>query len=384
MERFVINGTKEINNKIKNDLSQIVQAVTKIVKPESIILGGGFGRGEGSVKIVNGKIKPQNDYDIWIITNHKIPQSQLVYLRKSLAQRLGIDYVDIAVLNSRQLRTLPPSQIYYDLKHGSKVIYGDSNVLNLIPNYDPASIPKWDGLKLLFNRMAGVLGGFSAKALVRGYEEGRATDYQKNQLLHALIACGDAILIFRGKYHHLYSQKVSVVKKELAKLGILSDDEVSLVYEAYTERLWPSPSFNVCADNGVLKTVHLLLKVLDWCLNAFLSLSDSYTVPLSKKLTLYVDKMSKGKSFRLIKAILALVKTGDRSSFGDVWSPKQHRIYAAIALTLFAIVQKDTPALSAALKLMGWKKPVEGDVFYKDILENFRKFVYAEWEACCH
>ena len=67
--KFTIHDSQDIYHRISSDLDLITQIIlNKFTNIESIVLAGGFGRGEGSVLIVDNDIQPINDYDIYIIT----------------------------------------------------------------------------------------------------------------------------------------------------------------------------------------------------------------------------------------------------------------------------------------------------------------------------
>ena len=58
---------KDIQNMINNILNMICESNISL-KIDCIILGGGFGRGEGSVKKINNTYETTNDYDFFVIT----------------------------------------------------------------------------------------------------------------------------------------------------------------------------------------------------------------------------------------------------------------------------------------------------------------------------
>ncbi|SVB90683.1 uncharacterized protein METZ01_LOCUS243537, partial [marine metagenome] len=67
--KFTIHDNQDIYHRISSDLDLITQIIlNEFTNIESIVLAGGFGRGEGSVLIVDNDIQPINDYDIYIIT----------------------------------------------------------------------------------------------------------------------------------------------------------------------------------------------------------------------------------------------------------------------------------------------------------------------------
>ena len=68
-KKFVVNQDKKIAKRINDDLSIIQQIILENFNyVESIILAGGFGRGEGGVLIHEKEVQPINDYDLYVIT----------------------------------------------------------------------------------------------------------------------------------------------------------------------------------------------------------------------------------------------------------------------------------------------------------------------------
>src|SRR3989344_6779058 len=67
-------ANKEAEKKVEQDLKIVKKIIVKRLKPVSILLFGGFGRGEGSFEIVKRKVIPLNDYDVYAITENDIPE----------------------------------------------------------------------------------------------------------------------------------------------------------------------------------------------------------------------------------------------------------------------------------------------------------------------
>src|SRR3989344_9261194 len=152
---------------IEEDLSKIKSVVLDAIKVKSIILVGGFGKGEGLVDIKKNKITPLNDYDLYLITdknyNDKYIEDLGVKCSKAIG-RGGLDFVenpgetydenkffhvDLRVIPYKKLRKLLPTQRTYEIKYGSKVIYGE-DVRNLIPD---VKVPVSEAIRILFNKI---------------------------------------------------------------------------------------------------------------------------------------------------------------------------------------------------------------------------------------
>ncbi len=65
--------TKDKRNNVNDYLNKIADITTGIIKSNindliSIIISGGFGKGEGSAVVKQGKVIPINDFDVYIVT----------------------------------------------------------------------------------------------------------------------------------------------------------------------------------------------------------------------------------------------------------------------------------------------------------------------------
>jgi len=211
-----INYTKyndeRINKEIGNQLSIIVNEILKYkeeIKLVSIILFGGFGRGEGSIIVKDGKVKPLNDYDIFLVIKKPINPiryfnitSMAAKLSKTITQKIGI-HADLGYLFYEEIKTLPPLIINYEMKYGSKILWGE-NIIEKIPNYLPNDILLYDGTVLLFNRML---------CLIYGYPKEKEKEFVIIQSVKALHACCESLLLLSNNYHFSYEERNRRFKK---------------------------------------------------------------------------------------------------------------------------------------------------------------------------
>lgn len=158
----VFNG--DIDLKIQEQLDLIIDFLKRCFEEiESIVLVGGFGRGEGIVNIETDHITILSDYDLYIILNdqNKLSLQQLEtsvrnFISKSnpLSEINGKDRItlDLHFLHRDLLKKLPPRLRFFDLKYGSKVIDGE-DLLHLIPDFRTEGLPLYEGVRLLLNRL---------------------------------------------------------------------------------------------------------------------------------------------------------------------------------------------------------------------------------------
>jgi len=225
---FTILKDDRINRKIQVDLEKIrASLLNEFGEIEALILVGGFGRGEGSVLVENGRIKPINDYDIVMITRKLEDKKKINILRKKLAEDIGLWWVDITNYKLSKVSRLKYSMYNYDLKYGSYVFYGRERILDLIPQMDPKRMPLIEGEMLFFTRMWCFLGPFKTEFLERDLDS-KERFFLMNQMSKAIGAFCDAMIITKGCYHHSYAKRLERFKElyfnrrelvELAELG---------------------------------------------------------------------------------------------------------------------------------------------------------------------
>jgi hypothetical protein len=126
-----------------------------------LILTGSFSRGEGSVLPVNGHLRVLGDIEFMVILPHSRDYRALRPVladwgreASAAAATTGL-MVDVefgpedrAYLAQRAR----PSIFVHDLRTHGKVVHGAPALLELIPPFGPAQIPREDAVHLLFNR----------------------------------------------------------------------------------------------------------------------------------------------------------------------------------------------------------------------------------------
>jgi len=184
MSPYTVRDTPEVVRRIEADLAQVVRTV-RSGDPglRSLILTGGFARGEGAV--LDGA--PQNDYDLVAVRGLARPEEPYVSMRDRLERRLGL-HIDLAPVPAWWLPWAPPSVFWYETRHRGRVLWGQ-DALARIRACGPADLDGCEAVRLLGNRAAGLL----------LYLEG--TDAEKRiQAAKALLAALDARLLAEGSF----------------------------------------------------------------------------------------------------------------------------------------------------------------------------------------
>jgi len=246
MEELIYQGSAEDEEKVLEILERSTRKIVEKVGTrdcDAVVLTGGFGRGEGAVKR-NGEEPgaPFNDLDLLLIgARARVSASVLRELKNSLPRIAGTDFVDVGYLHSSEFRKAAPTIFLYDLRNGSRVIWGDEAVLEKIPSFSSSELPMSEATRLFLNRGIGLL--YAYLLLARGearhvLEKTAAVAWSKT-----VLAAGDAKLLQRRIYHWSYVERMKRIE-EAAKSSAINPD--------FLENYKRAALFKLTADFGVL------------------------------------------------------------------------------------------------------------------------------------
>lgn len=220
---YTIDKDPKIDAKIEKDQVFINKKVLGLMGDyiHSILLCGGFGRGEGTVYVKNNQIKIVNDYDITILLKARNPikfarlynkyNPSLQEIARTMAEDLKIKQIDITLKHISYFEKPEALKIEnYEVRHGHIVTYGKSDPALLMPNWRAVDIPLFEGIWLFRNRGAGML----IPALYFLRDDVIPDEKKENFVVEcckAQLAMGDCILLLKKKYHHLYSQRLRCI-----------------------------------------------------------------------------------------------------------------------------------------------------------------------------
>jgi len=232
MGKYTAYG-KEVDSKIQSQLDSICKVIIKYLNPVSILLIGGFGRGEGSVIFKKGKFIPINDYDLYAITEKDYSSEVIEKMCTEASESIGkrcIDfhdyskdmvysiektfYPDIRVMTLNSLRKLPPFLKYYEIKYSSSVIYG-KDILSQMPNFKITEVPNQDGLRFLMNRLSLMIMHFSPKFIKNTSPSDRERVINFNS--KTALSCAEALLLYSRKFVSSYGKRAEILEKTFSR-----------------------------------------------------------------------------------------------------------------------------------------------------------------------
>lgn len=206
--RFTIDGSTELEWELQELCSAFAEGVRRLVparRLEAVVLGGGYGRGEGGVRQTAQGDRPYNDVDFYIF----VTGSRLLARRKydaalgRLCQELSADsgvHVEYKLDGLPHFLKEPVSMFSYDLVWGHRVLLGERGLFDEAPHhFKAAEIPMSEATRLLFNRCSGLL--LAREYLLRGSLNDQERDFVARNIAKTRLALGDAVLTVFGLYH---------------------------------------------------------------------------------------------------------------------------------------------------------------------------------------
>jgi hypothetical protein len=220
MGKYTVYGSEELDRRIDRHMQLVCEAVTSVVPKRdlvAVVLGGGYGRGEGGVFQHNGSEELFNDYDMFVVVKNVGRRRRAEYLRAINGLRDGLNSatgieVDFGPLKTlRELEKAPFWLFYYELRYGHKIACGDQGALSIMPNWNGDDIPPMEGMKLLLNRAVGLM--LVRRKLREHPEDEESKGFIIRNIFKAHMAVGDVLLMMKNDYDYSYQKRLEVMEK---------------------------------------------------------------------------------------------------------------------------------------------------------------------------
>lgn len=203
---FTTTGDRDFEARIAAQLDEVVaslEAAPIAAASDCLVLGGGYGRGEGGAREGGGRLEPYNDYDL-VLVHHGAAAAAAAWARQADRECSASFGCRVEVHPIRRERILdpPPTLTWYELGRGHRLLWGSADPLAGIRRLRLADVPRHEWGRLLVNRAAGV--HFARRVLVGrppaicGDEAPRA--FCARQAAKAWLALGDVRLVREGAY----------------------------------------------------------------------------------------------------------------------------------------------------------------------------------------
>ena len=206
--RFTVDGTDALERQVRRLSERVLAEVRGIIPPgrfEALLLGGGYGRGEGGVLRTRGGDRPYNDLEFYLcVRGHRLVNRRrygpaLQQLLARLSREAGLE-VEITIISLALLRAAPVSMFYYDLVSGHRWLWGqETDLAGCERHRQSALLPAGEAIRLLLNRCTGLL--LAREKLRRLPLNEEDLDFVARNLAKLQLALGDAVLTMLGQYH---------------------------------------------------------------------------------------------------------------------------------------------------------------------------------------
>jgi len=207
-QRFTPEGSVALEKFLTETCRRVRDGVQRLIpasRLKGILLGGGYGRGEGGVLKTDQGDQPYNDLEFYVFVGgnsllaERLFGRPLHHLGEQLSPDAGLE-VEFKVLTLAKLRRSAPAMFYYDLVMGHRWLVGDESLLAGCEHHrDASQIPLHEATRLLMNRCSGLL--FSLERLQRAEFNSHEADFVGRNLAKAQLAFGDVLLTAHGQYH---------------------------------------------------------------------------------------------------------------------------------------------------------------------------------------
>jgi len=394
--------------RVESVISSQVMEVSKTILTQvrdvvSLFLLGGYGRGEGSVIIRPEGIVPLGDYDFLVISNfpHTAPPEAYVSGLESLQREFRLQYpIGVDGIWKFRLPFVDKRIYWYEAKFGGKILFGDERVLNLIPIYSGKDIALNEVFSLIFNRLTGMLKRFNPNFLDCNITE-KQREHLIFQSVKGILACGESLLLFNGKYHFSYQKRCEIFCKSFqTDFGkwMLIDPSLKKDYAKATH-FKLEPAFDMYDDAVKLwfKAKEHLLHTAAFSLNTTMLRSNVPTKKLKiceklEDFPVFFQHRSKPQVLDFLifnRRALKHLKSFNgflpkRSSFSDI--VRASLFYLALALHENGDVDQELldGALFAVSKIIPAAKKIAME---KDLIRKWQKarnIIFYAWTLCRH
>ena len=302
MGKYTILNDPKIDNCIDQKLDQIVP-ILKAQFPQaiSIVLGGGFGRGEGSVRIRDGVISLQRDFDIYLIFKAKrIDWAAIRRVQHLLHDQIGVtqsnDYellddfhIDLCAFKLDDISIYTDTHTY-DLK-SNITLYGED--IRSLVTWTAYDIPFRCGLRILLEQLYKMTCVFSLDYLKSGVPRELEGNILR-EISKIYIYMGAALSIFARCYTTSDVKRVDILKNAFKTTFVDLDHTVpefiKRVEESTRYKVSPESNLNYDIIDYWFETRQTLELVLKYCLKKYLSIESNNWIEISSSLEKYLAK----------------------------------------------------------------------------------------------
>ncbi len=208
--RFTLDGDDALERHLERTCARVVSGLRGLIpdaKLDAILLGGGYGRGEGGVLRGPEGDRPYNDLEFYVAIAGNRHVNALRYHRRlevlgEILTQLADVEIEFKITSLAEMATQPVSMFSYDLAAGHRLLRSRGPVPHLTGSSahgNAENIPPTEATRLLMNRCSGLL--FGRTKLEQATLTVADADFVRRNIAKVQLACGDAVLTACGRYH---------------------------------------------------------------------------------------------------------------------------------------------------------------------------------------
>lgn len=387
-----------INNEANQAVDYLTREIVRLFRPRSIFLTGSFGRGEVTAVVTDGRVEFLSDCEVCVISLRRLPKAKVTKLARNVKERFNLELSVYGIKTSLYLilpgmsRRIKPTMQNYDLRYGSEEIYGN-NYLTRIPDFKPGDIPFWEGLRLMFNRMAEGLKYLSVKD-----EPDSMSVYW---LYKIVLACQDTILLSLNNYTPSYRARnlmfQEIFPKYFPDLNAALPEFLAATQEATSYKITGKINNDNLDRNLQSKVTQICDQVFRWAIKREMGIDFNDHIEFQKR---YLGKLTtRTGNYFLFATLLQNINSLIEMLFvkrnyislkllSRVYLPWKHTAYSLIPLMYFALTPQgelNKSYLNQARKILSLFKNLEGQK--DDDLAEYkylRQETVSLWYALCY
>ncbi|MCC5788142.1 MAG: hypothetical protein JJT75_00785 [Opitutales bacterium] len=218
--RFTLDGDAALEKELATICDWVCDGLGQRLpagKLEAVVLGGGYGRGEGGVLREKDGDRPYNDMEFYVYLRGNSHLNEFRYraklgaLEHEVSAKAGIE-VEFKLQSLKQTQKDRVSMFSYDLAMGHRIVLGSKTLFEHCGHHRNArKIPSPELTRLLMNRCSGLL--FAKQRLEDTDFSPDDADFVARNLAKLRLAIGDVVLGFYGQYHWSCRERSRRLKK---------------------------------------------------------------------------------------------------------------------------------------------------------------------------
>ena len=212
-------NSPEADKIVDDTIRKIGEEINALAIPKlaGVVLGGGYGRGEGGVfeASQNQGMRLSNDLDFYVVTTSDADNVDIAAIEKALEpiSRKWSEFLDMDVdfctpKTPWRIKHDQDRLMIQELVHGYFDVAGEKGreLFKDIDRLEPSALPMMEAVRLLVNRGAGLL---------LAEEPGRDNAFIVRNINKCILGVGDARLIANNKYQWKAVERARLLNDEL-------------------------------------------------------------------------------------------------------------------------------------------------------------------------